>query len=172
MRADRVGLDIDGVVADYHTAIRNKAKAMYNSTAGKYVNRAECHVLDSMDFDFWNTILPTPYEISRINDNTEPDCLFFVTRRPPCLREVTQDWLEKHCGFSNRDTLIMGAVEKGKIAAGLYLNVFTDDDPTHAIQVARQSPTTNSYWLRRPHNKWYSQLPVMENLEAIGYHNV
>ncbi|TCS83817.1 5' nucleotidase, NT5C type [Tepidibacillus fermentans] len=59
--------------------------------------------------------------------------IFFITARPNFkrIRDITEEWLQKH-GFPFDGTnLYMNIHDKGKIAKDLRIDLFFEDDPEH-----------------------------------------
>lgn len=158
----RIGLDIDGVFADYHTAIHDVTLKKYGEVTRETLHRTECSILDTYDFDFWSKLKPLPLHrtVEDMLTGSWMDhgmTIYFLTRRPPCLQEVTTDWLDRNFGTTGREIVVCGSVEKGRLAQGLLLDIFVDDDPIHCLQVAKYSPKTTSMLYTRPGNLWFNE---------------
>lgn len=158
----RVGLDIDGVFADYHSAIHQATLKKHGVVTKDTLHRTECSILDSYDFDFWANL--KPLILNRTVENMltrswmdHDTTIYFLTRRPPCLQLTTQKWLSKHFGVGTREIVVCGAVEKARLAQGLLLDVFVDNDPIHCLQVVKYNPKTVVYLASRPGNTWFNE---------------
>jgi uncharacterized HAD superfamily protein len=169
---NRVGLDIDGVFADYHTAIHEETMKRHGEVTKETLHRTECSILDTYNYSFWRKIKPLdpPERVKMFLEEARNEpctTLYFLTRRPPCLQYVTAEWLTRHFINVNHNViLVTGAVEKGRIAQGLLLDHFVDDDPVHCMQVMRYSPKTFVWLADRPGNRWFT--PPEDMLVAGG----
>ncbi|HSQ89540.1 5' nucleotidase, NT5C type [Romboutsia sp.] len=63
--------------------------------------------------------------------------LYFVTARNEKLTEVTTNWLNDK-GFSNIDVHLLGSDYKVTKAKELECHIFIEDNPTNAIQLAKE----------------------------------
>jgi len=59
--------------------------------------------------------------------------IYFITARPGMknLRDITEKWLIKHNFPFNNENLFMNAINKGKVAQELNIDLFFEDAPEH-----------------------------------------
>ncbi len=59
--------------------------------------------------------------------------IYFITARPGMknLRDITEKWLIKHNFPLNNENLFMNAINKGKVAQELNIDLFFEDAPEH-----------------------------------------
>ena len=159
MKPQRIGFDVDGVLADFHPYLCKLAIKKYGNASTESRLKMEASILDSEKDEFWSRIHPIDVQATMVGMSLESfgDYRFFITRRPPCTHAATQNWLSQHFGFGGNDVLISGAIEKGQVVAGLYLDGYFDDDPIHLIQVHKLSPKTAPYLVDHPYNQWFDE---------------
>ncbi len=156
MKALRLGFDIDGVLADFRPALDARALERYGVVNTETRLQMEASILDKEDFSFWRRLKPLHEPgVGQWLYSSTPSYRYFITRRPPCTTPATQAWLRQYVVFSDSDILITGAVEKGDIVAGLFLDAYFDDDPIQCAQVTTKSPKTQVFLVSRPHNVWF-----------------
>ncbi|MPM14784.1 Nucleotidase [bioreactor metagenome] len=66
--------------------------------------------------------------------------LYFVTARNESLTEVTTNWLNDK-GFSSIDVYLLGSDNKISKAKELECNIFIEDNPANALQLANEGMT-------------------------------
>ena len=59
----------------------------------------------------------------------------FITARQECVKDVTFKWLERH-GIKDVDVYMLGWVSKVGKAKELGCNIFIEDDPNNAVNLA------------------------------------
>ena len=179
----RIGLDIDGVLADFSRA----AAAVFVSVTGRNlipVNFGDLTVpvwlwwehygytkdeaRTALDYihrssDFWLNLWPLPdantlrFLLSGFERQHE---LYFITRRDgDRVKRQTELWLFDHLKYPINvsgvwpTVLIVGYREKGAMAKALQLDIYVDDNCDNANDVVRQSPATRMYLVSRAHNQ-------------------
>lgn len=71
-----------------------------------------------------------------ISELYEENNLYFVTARSTSLTEITTSWLNKK-GFSDIDVYLLGSDYKIEKARELNCNIFIEDNPWNAMQIAK-----------------------------------
>lgn len=66
--------------------------------------------------------------------------IYFVTARSEVLAEVTTSWLNNN-GFSNIDVHLLGSHYKIEKAKELQCNIFVEDSPSNALELASEGMT-------------------------------
>lgn len=163
----RVGVDIDGILADFNTSYI----ALLNRVSGK---EADIHYVPtqwsyerSLGFtkddiqaaweqiksnDFWHSLDMMPgVEYGCLCDLESHD-LYFVTTRPGEFSKTdTESWLNRHLGVECPTVLISN--RKGHAAYALELDYFIDDKIENVWDVQDRAPNTKAYLLDRPWNQ-------------------
>lgn len=170
----RIGLDIDGVLADFNTSfirlIREVTGVQLPSPSDDYPDRWNYtkNVLSREQEDkvwkkikttkFWVTLDPLPDcgTVLRQLHGGEHEVYFITTRPGTRAKWWTEGWLfEQGCALPT--VLIADTSDsKGRLARGLGLDVFIDDRPSNCIEVHLAMPDhCDVYLVDRP----YNQLP-------------
>jgi hypothetical protein len=147
----RLGIDVDGVVADFRTAFR----ALAERELGIAANDVESD-LSKADVDrLWRRVAVTsnwwldipPYEpdqIARLYAQARRSRweIFFLTSRPASAGDAvqiqTQVWLERH-GFLLPAVLTTPAGARGEIARSLRLDLAMDDRMVNCLEIISAS---------------------------------
>lgn len=172
----RIGVDCDGVLADFNTAFINRIIAVtghndfplipFDIPTWNYPQHfgyTEEEVSDvwkiiEADPEFWLRLpsyADTQESLRALAGRSHAgDDLYFITSRPGiAAKRQTEAWLRKN-GFADRPTVLISS-DKGLCAAALNLDVYLDDRWENALDVSytkyRACPTT-SYLLTRPWN--------------------
>ena len=162
----RIGIDIDGVLADFRSAFRSSA--------------ARCLRHDISETDDYETPGPlTPDDVRRVWEYIgktqnwwmdvpayEPDQIarlysvmraanwevFFMTKRPPSAGDTvqfqTQWWIERFGFYLPAVMTVPGS--RGDIANGLRLDMIIDDQLINCVEVISAAPTKALLMLRTP----------------------
>ena len=158
----RVGIDMDGVLADFRGAFREAAGSLAvdlpdGSDGGQgrlsdaEMKRAWKEV--SSRANWWVGLrayepdqIPRLYALAR-RGKWE---VFFLTKRPPTQGEAvqfqTQWWLEQH-GFY-LPTVLTVPGSRGELANALRLDIVVDDQPLNCVEVISASPSKALLMLR------------------------
>jgi hypothetical protein len=143
----RVGMDVDGVLADFRTAFRETAGGLVDvqdaAAASPRLSNAEMKRAwkDVSTFpNWWVGLQPyEPHEISRLYTLARRGRweVFFLTKRPATTGDSvqfqTQWWLEQH-GFSLPSVLTVPG-SRGEVANALHLDIVVDDLPLNCVEV-------------------------------------
>lgn len=178
-----LGLDIDGVLADFVGAyskllVERHGKPLPEAPTQWEFPLAFGYTQEEVDQAWaWIAAHPEwwlglrPLEESQLVLPPTAD-YYFVTARPasPGTLEATEAWLCQ-CGVS-RPRVIM-ANRKGLVAAHLELDAFIDDHPGNLQEIAACSPKTALTLCRRPWNqhtrgKWAEVDRISEWLASSG----
>jgi hypothetical protein len=147
----RLGIDLDGVLADFRSAFRALAQRELRMAAAE----AEAD-LSKGDIDrLWRTVaeasnwwldLPAyePDQIARLYARARESRweVFFMTSRPPSAGDSvqlqTQVWLERH-GFLLPSVLTVPAGARGELARSLRLDLALDDRLVNCLEITSAS---------------------------------
>ena len=147
----RLGVDVDGVVADFRTAFRAQAER----ELGIAPNDAESDLSKSDVERLWRSVAGVtnwwlnipPYEpdqIARLYSQARR-CrweVFFLTSRPPSggdtVQLQTQVWLERH-GYYLPSVLTAPAGARGELARSLRLDLAIDDRMVNCLEIISAS---------------------------------
>lgn len=159
----KIGVDMDGVVADFVGAFSRLSAAMHAkplppATRWDWWDDA----LTPEEFDkswqwirqnpqFWETLHPTQDFILAgrqviLESHSQKDDVYFITsRHGHGVQYHTTEWLIRH-GIP-RPHVIMApdAVAKARVAKALGLDVFVDDKPENVTAVAPHVPVTRLF---------------------------
>src|SRR6187200_2284611 len=158
----RLGIDVDGVVADFQSAFRALAERELGLPAGG--GEAE---LSKPDVDrLWRVVAETtnwwldvpayePDQIERLYAQVRRARweVFFMTSRPPSAGDSvqlqTQVWLERH-GFFLPSVLTAPAGARGELARALRLDLALDDRIVNCLEITSASNSKAVMVLRDP----------------------
>jgi len=171
----RLGIDVDGVVADFRSAFR----ALAERELGIAAEDAEAD-LTKADIDrLWRAVAGTtnwwldvpayePDQIERLYAQVRQSRweVFFMTSRPPSAGDSvqlqTQVWLERH-GFFLPSVLTTPAGARGELARSLRLDLALDDRIVNCLEITSASNAKAVMVLRHA-----TEAPVRESAEARG----
>ena len=171
----RVGIDIDGVVADFRSAFRRLAEGELGIAAEDAESDLRKADIDRLwravaDKPNWWLDVP-PYEpdqivrlYSRVRQSRWE--VFFMTSRPPSAGDSvqlqTQVWLERN-GFFLPSVLTTPAGARGELARSLRLDIALDDRILNCLEIISASNSKAVMVLRNP-----SDPNARESAEARG----
>ena len=175
----RLGIDLDGVLADFVSAFNALAFDLLGVQAppadcwdymkkGGMTRRQEeqlwDHVRDSPNF--WSSLQPyseTPRVLPRLASTTH--AIYFITsRRSPTAKVQSEDWLMK-MGHP-RPTVCISS-QKGLLCRALRITHFLDDHTANVQQVLTDSPATSAYLLTRPWNRPLDGVQSISTVEGF-----
>ena len=157
----RVGLDVDGVVADFHTAFRATAAAVEQESGGAGSDRqltadAVKRAWERIDrtSQWWLTLDPyEPDQIQRLYRTSRERRweVYFMTTRPSSAGETTQFqtqwWLEQQ-GFALPSVMTVPG-SRGDAANAVKLDIAIDDRLTTCVDNIAASRAKAVLLLRR-----------------------
>lgn len=151
----RLGIDIDGVLADFRSAFHDTAKACLHRDIPDEVDLKAEQALEQADVKrIWQHIARTPnwwmglkaYEpeqlvtLFRLTREAGWE-VFFLTNRPASagdsVQYQTQWWLEQHGFYLPAVLTVPGS--RGEIANGLRLDLVVDDLMVNCVEVVSAS---------------------------------
>ena len=160
----RIGIDVDGVIADFRTAFHAAAVRCLRRDVAESDDVESSGPLSPDDIrTVWDHIARTqnwwmevpPYEpdqIARLYSLTRAVGweVFFLTKRPPSAGDSvqfqTQWWIERFGFYLPAVLTVPGS--RGDIANGLRLDMIIDDQILNCIEVVSASPTKALLMLR------------------------
>ena len=171
----RLGIDVDGVVADFRSAFRALAERELGITA----KDAESDLTKADIERLWRAIagmanwwldVPAyePDQIDRLYSRVRQSRweVFFVTSRPPSAGDSvqlqTQVWLERH-GFFLPSVLTAPAGARGELARCLRLDIALDDRIVNCLEITSASNSKAVMVLRNT-----AEAHARESAEARG----
>jgi len=159
----RIGVDVDGVLADFRQAFHKAAEACgvrdvdsddpatAHSLAQRDVKRVWDYVAKTPNW--WMTLAPyEPDQIARLYNLTRALGweVFFVTNRPASAGDTvqfqTQWWIERHGFYLPAVLTVPGS--RGQIANGLRLDLIVDDLVMNCVDVVAASTSKALLLLR------------------------
>jgi hypothetical protein len=142
----RVGIDLDGVLADMSGELVRQAETLFGPTSGPLSDGRQRRLWQQVTAieNFWMTLHEIEAgSISRLARAAQ-ECgweVVFVTKRPPTFGETaqrqTQRWLEAK-GF-RLPSVVVSDESRGKIAAALALDAIVDDRVENCVDVLAES---------------------------------
>lgn len=178
-----IGVDVDGVLADFTGAARKLLKNLFNGRP------ADDLVQTGWDFGslgitfeeerkLWKTIDATPNWwlnlkplsiTDRITSLCEKHRVIFITNRKDGagwpIEDQTRMWLKRTYGLVNTNIIISD--NKGPVALGLKLDYFIDDRPKNVDEVGFNSPKTQPYILDATYNRDYAH-PAITRVKSFN----
>src|SRR3954468_4422254 len=163
----RIGLDVDGVLADFRSAFHAAAVRVLRREVARTSDSPQgAGPLGAADVQrVWDEIAKTrnwwmglePYEpeqIARLYALTRASAweVFFLTKRPPSAGDSvqfqTQWWIERFGFYLPAVLTVLGS--RGEIANGLRLDLLVDDQLINCVEVVSASTAKAVLMLRQP----------------------
>jgi len=158
----RLGIDVDGVVADFQSAFRALAERELGLPASDVETELSKSDVDRLwrvvaDTTNWWLDVPAyePDQIKRLyaQARTARWEMFFMTSRPPSAGDSvqlqTQVWLERH-GYFLPSVLTTPAGARGEVARSLRLDLALDDRMVNCLEIISASNSKALMLLRPP----------------------
>jgi hypothetical protein len=151
----RLGIDVDGVLADFRSAFRQASKSSLGHAIGDQADPKSSESLGEKDVarvwehigrtsNWWMTLRPyEPDQVERLYRVTRDAGweVFFLTNRPASAGDTvqfqTQWWIERH-GFYLPSVLTVPG-SRGEVANGLRLDLVIDDLIMNCVEVVSAS---------------------------------
>lgn len=157
----RIGLDIDGVLANFNPAYIRLLNEIRNIGASEDHVPQRWHYEGDLGFtpddvqlawqaigkseDFWYNLNRLEYPPSLPGHE-----VYYITARPgKNVKLQTESWLMEY--GADLPTVLISAM-KGACAYALNLEVYVDDRLENILDVERASPSTRAYLINRPYN--------------------
>lgn len=180
----RLGFDVDGVLADFHSAF--EATARGDTFGVKDVQPSDPDQLGSEQLSTrkirraWRLVVRSPNWWTRVRPY-EPEQIkrlytlsrrlkwevFFLTKRPhtagDSVQFQTQWWLEEHGFYMPAVLTVPGS--RGELANSLRLDIVVDDQLVNCADIIATSPASTLLLLRDPGDK---QLGGLAKSRGIG----
>lgn len=168
----RLGIDIDGVLADFTYPAAALASQMFGLNVSGHATHwnwmRDYGLVGEQESAYWKAlatmpewwgnlpILPDAVDVlPRLNylAQTGAADVYFITTRPGAgVKLATERWLQRH-GMSTPCVLL--SKYKGPVAQGLELDVFADDRPENCVDVLPHAKHT--FLIARPWNLDYER---------------
>lgn len=183
----KIGIDVDGVVADFNGNFIDRVIDVtgedkfparpfdivtWNYPESYGYTGEQCSAVWEVikkDPTFWVNL--SPYDESQIclehlaSLVEEGHEIYFVTNRPGVMAKLqTEDWLNNN-GFNDFPTVLISA-QKGEVAKALELDWYVDDKTGNILDVHEKSPNTNAFLLGRSWNA-NDGVPVLGSLSEF-----
>jgi hypothetical protein len=151
----RIGIDIDGVLADFRTAFRKASKSSLGHAIDESDDPKSAESLGQKDVkrvweqiartsNWWMTLRPyEPDQVARLYSLTRAAGweVFFLTNRPASAGDTvqfqTQWWIERQGFYLPAVLTVPGS--RGDIANGLRLDLVIDDLMLNCVEVVSAS---------------------------------
>lgn len=180
MKHLRIGIDVDGILADFNTPFRELVKAQtgislpeissnypdtwYYHKVGGVTNEQDKLLWKTIANDpcFWENVPEYPDAIGfleRLKLDFYHDDIYFITSRSgDNAKKQTENWLEDL--WFNGPTVLISS-NKGYCCKALKLTHYLDDRNENCQDVRDTSIDTNGYMLDRPWNEKQYDVPVL-----------
>lgn len=160
----RIGVDVDGVLADFRTMFRETARDFWSENRDASADASPADALSAADLqlawkevstceNWWTRLRPfEPDQIERLYTNARRLKweVFFLTKRPGTIGDSvqfqTQWWLEQYGFYLPSVLTVLGS--RGEIANALHLDIVVDDQQMNCIEVISASATKALLMLR------------------------
>lgn len=163
-----VGIDADGVVADFTGAARRTMKALWGKPSDDLVQTTwafdslgitsdeEKEFWRYVDFarNWWLSLKPMPHTLCLDELVRNHRCVFITNRKDGKnswpIEEQTAEWLKFTFGLSNPNVVISD--NKGPVSLGLNLDYFIDDRPKNIEDVWAVNRECRTYLCEATYN--------------------
>ncbi len=189
----RIGIDIDGVLANFVGAYHR----VLGETSGRYLFEVG-HEPESWfhaepqgytkDEDaaafrfiresrgFWESLEPLPGAITFLDalgrwiaeENWlgpgRLEAYFITSRTGPRVKAQTENWLSKSGWFGPRPTVLIVGEDKSFVAKGLRLNSVVDDRPENLFSIRKSVRSCQTIKRQAKYNLWADEGPESEQI--------
>src|SRR5918994_7456962 len=158
----RLGIDVDGVLADFRTAFHTLATSELGSRSGDIEAELTKGDIERLwkavarAANWWVDLPPyEPEQIARLYELSRKGRweVFFLTSRPPSggdtVQLQTQVWLERF-GFYMPSVLTAPAGARGELARSLRIDLIVDDHLVNCMEIVGASNAKVLHMARGP----------------------
>lgn len=179
----RIGLDCDGVLADFSGRFIQMANFKYGLQLRPEDQHGWAHqslgLSDKQADELWTEIkrtqnwwlsslepMPDTHVLTYAKDKYR---IYFITSRVPSaglsLEDQTAMWIRRHFFIPNPTVIVSS--HKGPLAAALNLDYFLDDRPENTLNVRAFSPFTKVFIHSAPYNREFNQGSI-ERVDSVN----
>ncbi|MFZ5649402.1 MAG: 5' nucleotidase, NT5C type [Bacillota bacterium] len=144
----RIGVDIDGVIADSQPVIIDKLNRLFgkNYTLEDFVDFDSVKMfgvgrshLDRLimekELEIIEEAVPLPGAVETLNQLRDGNRIIIVSARTPAYLNQTLAWLERY-GIRHDELLLLGQHDKRQSCLDLCVDIFIEDNKKNAEQIA------------------------------------
>lgn len=170
-----VGIDVDGVLADFLGSARKALRALYGKPEDSAIQTSwafsSLGITEEETKGFWDYVdavpnwwmrlqkMPNTYLVADIERSHR---VVFITHRfdgaGSPVEDQTKEWLTRSFGIKNPTVVLSG--DKGPVAKGLKLDWFIDDRPENVWGVVQDAPKCNAFIYDGTYNRDGDILPA------------
>ncbi len=180
----KIGVDVDGVIADYITAYRQ----LVIETSGRDVFKGEWASWDyeldcgytrderkvalaarNSDASFWNNLPNYAWTDAAMKSlgelwQDDHDIYFITDRKGVNPKNQTEMWLD---AFNTVPPTVLISAEKGLCCKALDLDLYIDDKNENCLDVKARSPKTLCVMLTQPWNQNQDGIPRIGHINEF-----
>ncbi|MFZ5643346.1 MAG: 5' nucleotidase, NT5C type [Bacillota bacterium] len=144
----RIGIDIDGVIADSQPIIIKKLNNYFGKdyTLMDFVNfdpvkmfgldrKQLDELIMTKELEIIEEAVPLPGSVATINELAEKHDIYIVSARTPCYLPQTELWLDRY-GVPRKGLMLLGQHDKRGACNSLCIDLFIEDNKKNAAQVS------------------------------------
>ncbi|MFZ5646491.1 MAG: 5' nucleotidase, NT5C type [Bacillota bacterium] len=144
----RIGVDIDGVIADSQPVIINKLNQHFGSnyTLKDFVNfdPVKMFGMDRRDLDLFimqkeqeiiEEAVPVPGAVDTLKDLSAGNKIIIVSARTPVYLDYTLAWLDRY-NIPRDKLILLGQHDKRQSCLDLCVDIFIEDNKKNAEQIS------------------------------------
>lgn len=185
----KIGIDVDGVIADFHREWVNILERLFgparhrtppvhfeDDTTGYSLPQVyEARDLFLNTYNAWSDLNPLPsfdeYTKELLSETIRRHDVFFVTNRfdtpGASPMKQTKYWFYVNALIQSPNVMI--AKDKGPMASVLQLDAFIDDRPKNVLDVLEARPTAKVYLADSSHNQTFNdpRIPRVKDLKEF-----
>lgn len=183
MKRLKIGIDIDGVLANFvgafsklaHERFGKPAKLPYEQVDWDWANAgitekeiSKLWAVIRATENFWQTLEPYPVDLL-LPVSLQHDVYFITHRVSTAGRSTTEQsarWIQYHYGI--KFPQVIPTRFKGDVADALQLDAFIDDKPSNIIEVAKRVPEADVFVLDAGYNR-VPELDGFPRVKSVDY---